>query len=110
MMFDYYATVIKVIDGDTIDLAVDLGFHVGVSIRVRLMGVDAPEVSTAEGKVVRDRLRTELPIGTKVEIHTEKYPGDKYGRWLARVSGPTGDLAEWLLTQDMAKPYSGGAR
>lgn len=109
-MFDYNATVVKVIDGDTVDLSVDLGFHVGIAIRTRLLGIDAPETSTAEGKVARDRLRAELPVGQAVTIHTEKDPGDKYGRWLAQISGPSGDVAQWMIGQGLAVAYFGGAR
>lgn len=110
-MFDYTATVTKVIDGDTIDLAVDLGFHVGISIRTRLLGIDAPEVSTADGKAARDRLRAALPVSTAVKIHTEKDPGDKYGRWLALVEAPgLGDVSAWMISQGMARAYGGEAR
>lgn len=109
-MFDYSATIAKVIDGDTVDLIVDLGFHVSVAIRTRLLGIDAPEVSTAEGKVARDRLRAELPFGLTVALHTEKDPGDKYGRWLAQIIGPNGDVAQWMVAEGLARPYFGGAR
>ena len=109
-MFDYTATVTKVIDGDSIDLIVDLGFHISVAIRTRLLGIDAPETSTPGGKVARDRLRAELPVGTAVTIHTEKDPGDKYGRWLAKIDGPMGDVADWMIAQGLAKAYFGGAR
>lgn len=109
-MFDYNATVVKVIDGDTVDLSVDLGFHVSLTIRTRLIGIDAPEVSTPEGKIARDRLREALPVSSAVAVHTAKSPGDKYGRWLAAISGGMGDVAEWMLAQGLAKPYFGGAK
>lgn len=110
MTYEYRASVAKVIDGDTVDLVVDLGFHVSLAIRTRVLGIDAPEVSTPEGRVVRDALRAQLPAGTVVMIVTEKDPGDKYGRWLARIAAPFGDLADWLITGGMARPYAGGAR
>lgn len=104
-MFEYRATVAKVIDGDTVDLVVSLGFHVSIAIRTRLLGIDAPEVSTPEGKAVRDTLRQMLPVGTAVTVQTQKHPGDKYGRWLARIVTPFGDLAEWLVAGGMAVAY-----
>lgn len=109
-MFEYAATVVKVIDGDTVDLTVDLGFHVSIAIRTRVLGIDAPETSTSAGKVARDRLREELPVGQSVMIHTAKDPGDKYGRWLARIMGPMGDLSEWMVAKGLAVPYFGGAK
>ena len=105
MTYQYHAIVVKVIDGDTVDLVVDLGFHVSIAIRTRLIGIDAPEVSTPAGKLVRDTLRGMLPIGTAVTVQTEKHPGDKYGRWLARIGTPFGDLAEWLVAGGMAAVY-----
>lgn len=109
-MFEYRAAIAKVIDGDTVDLIVDLGFHVSVAIRTRVLGVDTPEVSTVEGRAVRDLLREKLPIGSGVTIATQKDPGDKYGRWLARIETPFGDLATWLLAGGMAKAYDGGTK
>jgi|OpeIllAssembly_1097287.scaffolds.fasta_scaffold686228_2 micrococcal nuclease len=81
----YEATVVKVVDGDTIDFNVDVGFHVGVAIRTRLLGIDTPELDSVEGKMVRDYLRDHLPPGTQVLIQTSKDKTDKYGRWLAII-------------------------
>jgi micrococcal nuclease len=85
-LYEFNATVRKVVDGDTFDFAVDLGFTVHVNIRTRLLGIDAPEVSTEAGRQVRDTLREWYPVGTPVTIRTFKASGDKYGRWLAEVS------------------------
>lgn len=106
-LFNYRAKVKKVIDADTVDLYVDLGFHVSVAIRTRLMGIDAPEVSTAEGRTARDWLRRLLPEGTAVGVSTYKDPNDKYGRWLARIdiTDPVGavyDLADMLVANGYA--------
>lgn len=109
-MFEYRATVVKVIDGDTIDFTVDLGFHVSLAIRTRVLGIDAPEVTTAAGKNVRDGLRAALPTGSEVTIRTQKDPGDKYGRWLADIDGPFGNLSQWMIAQGWAVAYAGGAR
>lgn len=85
-LYEFNATVRKVVDGDTIDFDVDLGFTVHVNIRTRLLGINAPEVSTEEGRLVRDTVREWYPVGTPVTIRTHKAAGDKYGRWLAEVS------------------------
>lgn len=104
MMFSYRAKVIKVIDGDTVDLNVDLGFHCEIGIRTRLLGINAPEVSTAEGKQVRDWLRERLPIGDAVTVDTFKDPGDKYGRWLARINSRGEDICSVLVAHGYAVP------
>lgn len=109
-MFNYSAVVTKVIDGDTVDLTVDLGFHITLDIRTRLMGINAPEVSTPEGRTARDALRAQLPIGTAVTVETQKDPGDKYGRWLALIEAPFGDVCQWMLSNNYAVPYNGGPK
>lgn len=109
--YEFWATVIKVIDGDTIDLLVDAGFFVGIQIRVRVKGIDAPEVTTPEGRAVRDLLRTTLPVGTPAFIRTTKVAGDKYGRWLAELTFDSiGELSAWMIAEGHAVPYDGGAR
>lgn len=49
----YRAALHRVIDGDSFHLRLDLGFHVGLTVPVRLRGVDTPEMSTAAGKLAR---------------------------------------------------------
>lgn len=105
----YAATVEYVVDGDTLDVALDLGLHVHLDTRLRLAHVDAPEVSTAAGKESRDWLRQLLPAGSAVLVATSKT--DKYGRALADVQLPDGrDLATVELAEGKAVPYEGGAR
>lgn len=102
--YTYNATVTRVVDGDTVDLMVDLGFRVTTKIRTRLLGINAPEVSTPEGCVSRDRLREHLPVGTEVVVSTFKDPTDKYGRWIATLvkKGSTESIESWMLGQDLA--------
>jgi micrococcal nuclease len=84
-MYKYKAKVIRVIDGDTIECRVDLGFHVSCTQRFRLLDVDAPEVRGPEkgqGLIIKHKLR-ELIEGLEVEIESEKT--GKFGRWLAHI-------------------------
>ena len=108
-LYEFNAVVLKVVDGDTIDFDVDLGFTVHVNIRTRLIGINAPEVSTPEGRLVRDLVRAWYPLGLKVTIRTYKAAGDKYGRWLAEVSADhlednTGNLSlnDYLVLKQLA--------
>jgi len=89
--FWYGATLLKVIDGDTVELMVDLGFSVHHKIRVRLYGVNTPESRTKD--------LTEKELGLKAKKFTEEWltnhkwvfvntipdKNDKYGRVLARI-------------------------
>ena len=73
----YIAEVVKVYDGDTCTCVVDLGFKLSARIKVRLVGIDTPEIRTKDleekkkGKETRDWLRERI-LGKKVMIHTEK--------------------------------------
>lgn len=106
--YTYRATVVRVVDGDTIDLLVDLGFHASLAIRTRLLaedatgvtqGIDAPEVSTDAGRVARDFLREQLPVGAAAVASTYKEPGDKYGRWLAVIEDAAlGDIGTMMVS------------
>jgi len=107
-VFDYHATLVKVIDGDTMDVDVDLGMHVHTATRLRLAGINAPEVSTPEGKAARDWARSILPIGAFLVIHTDKDKTEKYGRWLATVTLPDGaDYAQLAITTGHAVAWDG---
>jgi len=114
-----HASVIGVVDGDTIDVTIDYGFRLRQDHRVRLAGIDAPEVRAAgpEGEAARDWLRARLPVGTAVELVTDK-AREKFGRWLATVwrVDPATSRAEadsinaQLIAAGHARPYDGGPR
>lgn len=76
--------VINVYDGDTATVRVDLGMYVSIVAKLRLVGIDAPEMSTSGGVASRDHLRF-LCRQPPLVIRTYKDPGDKYGRWLAEI-------------------------
>jgi len=63
-MYEYKCTVLRVVDGDTIDVMVDLGFETWVKKRVRLFGIDCPETRTRD--------RKEKKAGLKAKDFTEK--------------------------------------
>lgn len=85
-MFCYKAKLIEVIDGDTVDLQIDLGFSVCISERFRLYGIDAPEMKTEAGKIAKAWLQATL-FGKELFVQTIKAKrgakADKYGRFLA---------------------------
>ncbi len=89
--FFYRAKLLRVVDGDTLDVMVDLGFSVFKKIRVRLLGVDAPEVygkKDSPDELVRGQAATKFVIDllpAVLKIRTYKDSRGKYGRWLANV-------------------------
>lgn len=83
-MYEYQATILRVIDGDTVDAKVDLGFDIRFTMKLRLFGINAPEMRTPAGPLAKQHL-IEL-IGTNpVMIQTLKDRKEKYGRYLATI-------------------------
>lgn len=109
----YRAVVRHIVDGDTIDVLVDLGLNDYRYTAIRLAGIDAPEsnraVSADAGRAAREHLRGLLPVGTPVALVTEPDP-DSFGRYIAEVIRLDGDgvwfsVNERMLTDGHAVPY-----
>ena len=111
-MYEYHATILKVVDGDTIDAHMDLGLEIGIRTRLRLAELDAPERNTEAGKMAHLWLSDRLPVGLGVVVRTEKDRREKFGRYLAHVTvpGQTVTVNTMMLEMAMAKPYNGGKR
>jgi micrococcal nuclease len=107
-LFNYNARIVKVIDGDTVDLDVDLGFHVWIRIRTRLLGINAPEAHESGGREATSYLRQLLPVGDPVQIRTYQDPRDKYGRWLAKIACSSApDVADAMVAAGLAFVWAG---
>lgn len=109
-VYIFAAQVERVVDADTVDVAIDLGFRVQFRTRLRIAGIDAPELHTPEGKEARAYVVSLLELhGLEVTVRT--YKPDKYGRALADVMFSNGEsLADVLVAGEFAVPYQGGAR
>jgi micrococcal nuclease len=83
-MYEYLARVVRVIDGDTIEVEIDLGFKIKHTTILRLIGINAPELPTPEGKAAKEWLAKQIENQT-VTIRTVKDKKEKYGRYLAFV-------------------------
>ncbi len=87
IVWTYYATVARIVDADTFDLVIDLGFGVSIKERIRLAGVDAWETrgeERPEGLAAKAFVEEVMPVGSVVMIRTDKDRG-KYGRYIAEV-------------------------
>jgi micrococcal nuclease len=119
-MYEYRVKkVVKVVDGDTIDVDIDLGFSVSFFSRVRLAGIDTPESRTinlkekALGLEVKEKLKKELAAAKDVVIKTEKPDSsEKYGRILGWVflDGSDVSLNQKLINEGYAWTYGGGTK
>jgi micrococcal nuclease len=119
-MYEYRVKqVLKVVDGDTIDVIIDLGFDVSFTSRVRLAGIDTPESRTTDarekilGLEVKDYLKKALEGATDIVIRTEKADSsEKYGRilgWLF-INRQTESLNTELVNKGYAWTYDGGTK
>ncbi len=114
-MYTYRAMVKRVVDGDTIDVLVDLGFDVHIRQRLRLYGINTPETrgKTREaGLKSKDFVIQWIGQHQGIVIKTFKDKRGKFGRMLAVINGPgTGlSLNDELTDRGLAEPYFGGRR
>jgi micrococcal nuclease len=119
-MYEYRVKqILKVVDGDTIDVVIDLGFDISFTSRVRLAGIDTPESRTTDarekilGLEVKEYLKKALEGATDIVIRTEKVDSsEKYGRilgWLF-VNKQTSSLNTELVNKGYAWSYDGGTK
>lgn len=113
-MYTYKIKLTKVIDGDTLECIVDLGFRVSLKERFRLIGIDTPEVRTRDLEEKKLGLKASEFVKDYCEKHKDtlyvKVEGkDKYGRWLGtfyKGEDPQ-SLNELLLENGLATVYEG---
>lgn len=116
-MFEYRVKEItKIVDGDTIDVDIDLGFSISYSQRLRLAGIDTPESRTSDkfektlGVESKDYLKTKLKDAKDIVVKTEKPDSsEKYGRILGwiYIDGNTKSINEQMIEDGYAWSYMG---
>ena len=118
-MYNYKATLMRVVDGDTIDAEIDLGFKIFIKERIRLMGIDTPESRTRNlaekswGKAASVRLSELLAEADgKFTLVTKMQKKGKFGRILGTIQVSTKDgivdANQVLMNENFAIPYTGG--
>ena len=116
-MYEYFVREVKnVVDGDTIDVVIDLGFDIMFASRVRLAGIDTPESRTTDkaekvlGLEAKEYLKKHLKDAKSVVIRTEKMDSsEKYGRILGwvYVNGESESLNNKMINDGYAWGYLG---
>jgi len=116
-MYEYACTVERVVDGDTIDVTLDLGFSVSYKSRVRLYGIDTPESRTrnkdekARGKLASAFLSKAIELADQVVIRTElKDSRGKFGRVLGTVVCDGEDVNQGMIDGGFAVKYYGQSK
>lgn len=123
-MYEYRCEVLKVVDGDTVDVDIDLGFGVVLSNeRVRIMGIDTPESRTSDrvedlfGEMAKARVKEllsgQIVLRTQVNKNGEDMKG-KFGRVLGdfviEKNGKERMLTDILVEEGHAVAYFGGSK
>jgi|TARA_Y100000296_G_scaffold3238_1_gene4403 micrococcal nuclease len=118
-MYNYKAKLMRVVDGDTIDAEIDLGFKIFIKERIRLMGIDTPESRTRNlaekswGKAAKYRLEELLAEADgDFTLVTKMQKKGKFGRILGTIQVSTKDgivdANQILMNEQLAIPYTGG--
>ena len=117
MPYEYKAKVLKVLDGDTVEIDLDLGFNIVLANqKVRLNGIDTPESRTTNteekprGLLSKKKLTEKLPVGSWQIIQTMKADSndDKFGRILGVFIMEDGkSLNQWMVDNNYAVAYLG---
>lgn len=126
-MYEYRVKVIKIVDGDTVDVDIDLGFGIWLrGERVRIMGIDTPESRTSNqlekvfGLAAKNRLKELLGKNAILRTQVDKDGGDakgKFGRILGdficsvgTIDGGENMVTDVLIKEGHCVPYFGGSK
>lgn len=116
--YTYGIEIIKIVDGDTIDVLIDLGFHIKVKKKVRLQGINAPESRTRDlaekkrGLAAKARLRemcSDEEFG-EAKLVLKCHGIGKYGRVLGEIFNHNCNLNRMMVSEGFATEYHGGKR
>jgi len=116
--FEYWydAALLRVVDGDTVDVVLDLGFRIAWTVRLRLYGINAYELTSSDPALRQKALAGKAFVeanlaGRRLVIQTHLDRQEKFGRWLGTVWAFDGAASTWLNVNDalvaagLAVPY-----
>ena len=115
-MYEYRAIIRRVVDGDTVDITLDLGFDILYNNRIRLLGIDTPESRTRDleekklGLAAKDRVKELCPVGSTVTVKTTKDGRGKFGRILGEIYVGDVNVNKLLIEEGHAIEYFGGKK
>ena len=122
-MYEYRCKIVRVVDGDTVDVDIDLGFGVWMhKERIRLHGIDTPESRTRDleekkyGLLAKEQVKFFLPEGTMQTLVTVKDKAGEFGRILGKfkIFDSKNDcettINDWMIQEHHAAPYMGQSK
>ena len=117
-MYEYRCKVVHIVDGDTVDVDIDLGFGVWLKKeRIRMFGIDTPESRTRDleekhyGKLATKFIEDRFPVGKTFTLRTYKDDKGKFGRILGELVDSMGNsVNDTMIAQSYAVPYKGQSK
>ena len=122
-MYEYSCKILRVVDGDTVDVDIDLGFGVWMhKERIRLYGIDTPESRTRDleekkyGLIAKQKIKDFMPVGSMQTLVTTKDKAGKFGRILGKflIYDKTTDsqmtINDWMIREHHAVAYHGQSK
>ena len=122
-VYEYNCKIVRVVDGDTVDVDIDLGFGIWMhKERVRLHGIDTPESRTRDleekkyGLLAKEQILFFLPEGSMQTLVTVKDKAGKFGRILGKfkivdpVTAYDTTVNDWMIKEHHAAPYFGQSK
>lgn len=111
-MYEYRCIINRIVDGDTVDVDIDLGFNAWLhDQRIRLAGIDAPETRTrdlvekAEGLAAKARAEELVPVGSRQILLSREFQG-KYGRIIGDFKIGDSTFCETMVAEGFADVYT----
>ena len=122
-MYEYRCKIVRVVDGDTVDVDIDLGFGVWLhKERVRLHGIDTPESRTRDleekkyGLLAKQMIKNFMPVGSMQTLVTTKDKAGKFGRILGKFviydkkTDAQMTINDWMIREHHAVAYHGQSK
>jgi len=117
-MYEYRCKIRRIVDGDTVDVDIDLGFGVWLQDeRIRLAGIDTPESRTRDltekvfGKYASAYVEARMPVGSTQILRTSSYdPKGKFGRILGDFIVDGQSLVETMIAEHVGVAYEGQSK
>lgn len=113
-MYEYKTKILRIVDGDTIDVEIDLGFGIQLQrVRIRVNGIDCPETRTSDkiekkyGQLAKEYAQTILPINSIQTLKTENNKTDKFGRVLGDFLVNENTFSKVMVEAHHAVEYNG---
>lgn len=116
-MHEYKCKILRVVDGDTVDVDIDLGFGIWMhKERVRLLGIDTPESRTRDkeekkfGLLSKEYVKSRYPVGSMAILRTHKDATGKFGRILGELVWEDSTINKIMVDEHYAVLYNGQSK